>query len=135
MCLLDTGQRRLWAGVPGVSPTHTCTSVPVADLGPFSSPHTGVNHGLPGPAWLFLRSTSRLVWGGRKQSRQLMSLVSRCLRPLLVGQPWLWPAAGVGACGTERLPASAPPGAFHCGWVFCCQWKMGLDRGQSVALV
>lgn len=35
----------------------------------------------------------------------------------------------------ERLPASAPPGAFHCGWVFCCQWKMGLDQGQCVALV
>lgn len=145
MCLLDTGQRHVWAGVPGVSPTHTCTSVPVADSGPFSSPHTGVNHGLPGPAWLFLRSTSRLVWGGRKQPRQLMSLVSRCLRPLLVGQPWLWPAAGVGACGTESacLPL-LPPGpstvggssaaSGKWGWTEASVWPWFKLSSQSAAL-
>lgn len=128
MWLLDTGQRSLWAGVHGVSHTHTCTSAPVASSGPFSSPHTGVNHRLPDPAWLFLRSTGRLVWGGRKQPRQLMNLVSWCLRPLLVGQQRLWPAAGAGVCGTESacLPL-LPPGISTVGGSSAASGKEGLD--------
>lgn len=48
----------------------------VADLGPFSLLSTRANqpapfhHSMPDPAELFLRSTSRLVWGGKKQLRE-----------------------------------------------------------------
>lgn len=123
----------------GVTAQHTrwhlgvhISLVSVADSGPFCSASTTVNqpapfhHRLPDPAWLFLRSTGRLVWGERKQLRRLTDLSLWSLKPLSVGQPCPWHAAGGrSAWPRVRLPASVPHGDFHCGWVLCCQGNTG----------
>lgn len=73
--------------IPGVS-TYL---VSVADSGPSCSLSARINqpapfhHRLPDPVWLFLRSIGRLLWGGKKQLRQLTDLSLWSLRPLLVG--------------------------------------------------
>lgn len=70
---------------------HWHQSVHIPLVSATDSPSTRVNqpapfhHRLPDPAWLFLRSTGRLVWGGKKQLRQHTDLGLWSLRPRVCG--------------------------------------------------